>query len=584
MRKRIYSVLILILLLLINVRAVSAQTDESSVTATCPDGQRILNGAEILVNIRSGFIYTATVVGIDGFNPVMAIADRNSVLSCADNSVEAERYSADLPTTGFVPASTFSAQLPFSHTNEGFENISVIVGSANGASGEFVLIIEGASVTSRDGDGDLFYVRVTENMIAADADTTVYMLAVGDRLDSYLRVVNSNNETITGFECNDAGTATCQQASSSMAASYVSRTRGRQTTPNSLNAMVGLPLPGATLDLTGGFYISFLMSSPNLQTTGDYVAAFHIAVGQPGSSPAAPTPTAPPQPTATPLPPPPTPDTSQGAGRVPGGGIDVVCPNGFEITNAVEIIVNMRPGFTYTATVIGIDGFDPVMAVQIRDTVRSCADDVSSAAQYAANLPSTGRIPASPFNAQLPFSHNFNGFEDISIIVGGFGGASGQFLLILEGMAVTAADGTGDAAGDPFALRLTPNIVNAPVDMTVYMIGVDRSLDPLVRLVNSSNETILRCDDAGVDALCAPGSSSLVGSTVSRTSGRQAQGDELDAMLVVATTTLTSLDFTRELYLNFLMTSFNQRTNGEYTVAFHIGIGDPGDPQGNPDF
>ncbi len=120
--------------------------------------------------------------------------------------------------------------------------------------------------------------------------------------------------------------------------------------------------------------------------------------------------------------------------------------------------------------------------------------------------------------------------------------------------------------------------------MTVYMIGVDRSLDPLVRLVNSSNETILSCDDAGVDSLCAPGSSSMVGSMVSRTSGRQAQGDEFDSMLVVATTTLTNLDFTRELYLNFLMTSFNQRTNGEYTVAFHVGIGDPSGSQGNPDF
>jgi hypothetical protein len=43
-------------------------------------------------------------------------------------------------------------------------------------------------------------------------------------------------------------------------------------------------------------------------------------------------------------------------------------PDGTEITNGVEIRVNMRPGLTYTATALGSNGFDPIIAVQAPDT------------------------------------------------------------------------------------------------------------------------------------------------------------------------------------------------------------------------
>ncbi|MBL8119903.1 MAG: hypothetical protein JNJ78_20395, partial [Anaerolineae bacterium] len=43
-----------------------------------------------------------------------------------------------------------------------------------------------------------------------------------------------------------------------------------------------------------------------------------------------------------------------------GSGIEVTCPDGTQIFNGVEVIINMRAGFTYTATAIGVNGYDPV--------------------------------------------------------------------------------------------------------------------------------------------------------------------------------------------------------------------------------
>lgn len=567
MRRLFFILTVSCLVVLASLSIVSAQ-DGSPLSVSCPNGLEISNGVEIIVNMRPGFTYTATAVGVDGFDPVIAVMDRNQVRSCADDSEAASDYTADLPTTGPVNSSSLNAQLPFSHNYNGFEDISLIVGGYGGQNGEFLLILEGMSVTARDGSGpgagDPFRIHLTDNIIASDTDVSVYMMATNEQLDPLMRVVDSDNQPI--FECDDAGTSLCEDNTFDLSNSYVSRTLGRQTPLRNFNAMITLPTAGATsLDLSQGLYVPFLMTSYQQSSTGDYAVVFHVGIDDGTGAVVAQSPTPQPQPTQR---------SGQSGGTVPGGGVSVTCPNGTRITNGVEIVVNMRPGFTYTATVLGIDGFDPVLGVMNRGVVRDCNDDSSDAGTYEANLPSTGRVTSSRFNSQLPFSHSYDGFEDISLIIGGYQGSTGEFLLILEGMAVTTADGTGDTAGDPFVVNLTPNIVNAAIDMTVYMIGVERSVDPLIRLVDSDSQDILSCDDAG--SRCDDGSSSLENSFVSRTRNRSADADNLDAMLFIPTTTLTELDFSEPVPMRFLMTSFRQSTFGEYLVAFHIGIAEPG--------
>ena len=268
-------------------------------------------------------------------------------------------------------------------------------------------------------------------------------------------------------------------------------------------------------------------------------------------------------------------------------GIRIVCPNGQIIENGVEIIVSMRPGFTYYATAVGIDGFDPVLAVSDRTGTSLCADDDLNAISYSANLPTTGFVPESALSSQVPFHHNFNGFADISLTVGGFGNTSGEFIVILEGMAVTSADGTGPDSGDPFSLHITPNVTASGIPIAAYMISVTTGLDPIMKIMADNGQpfqfddgSYFACDDAGNLSLCWGESASLMGAYISRTRNRRLPGGELDAMMIVPTSEL-GLGPQDEGYLNWRMASSGNGSSGDYVVVFHLGTGTPGETSNN---
>ena len=62
--------------------------------------------------------------------------------------------------------------------------------------------------------------------------------------------------------------------------------------------------------------------------------------------------------------------TTTSTGTATTVGADVVCPDGLVINDGVEIIVvQMRPGFEYTATVVGLDTMSPGTVTSLRLTV-----------------------------------------------------------------------------------------------------------------------------------------------------------------------------------------------------------------------
>ncbi len=258
-------------------------------------------------------------------------------------------------------------------------------------------------------------------------------------------------------------------------------------------------------------------------------------------------------------------------------GVQIICPDGRLIENGVEIIVNMRPGFTYTATAIGLDDFDPVLAVSDEFGTSLCTDDDSAAMSYSASLPTTGFVPESALSSQVPFYHNYDGFHNISVTVGGFDNTAGEFVVVLEGMAVTSADGSGPSSGDPFSLHITPNVTASGVPISAYMISVTSGLDPIMKIMDENDnvfqfddDSYFACDDAGNLELCWGESYSLVGSYVSRTSGRQLPGGELDAMMVIPIEEL-GLGPDEDAYLNWKMSSSGNGTTGDYVVVYHLG-------------
>lgn len=275
--------------------------------------------------------------------------------------------------------------------------------------------------------------------------------------------------------------------------------------------------------------------------------------------------------------------SSSGAGG--GGdlaGIDITCPDGQVINDGVEIeVFLMRPGFNYTATVIGIGDFDPVLAVVPTDLISEgqatlCNDDANSASGYRVNLPTTGNIIANSRASQQVFNHSNSDMMSISLIVGEFNRNAGEFVIVLEGMASTSADG----AGDPFIVRLTPNVNASERGIAAYMIGAESQIDPLfyVSTVNDFGEPLvlggeaLSCDDGGDSSICYGTSASLDSSSVMVAGSRVINADARDPMLslVFNFDDIQTLD--DSLVLPFVMTTFNRASTGRYITAFHIGV------------
>jgi len=264
-------------------------------------------------------------------------------------------------------------------------------------------------------------------------------------------------------------------------------------------------------------------------------------------------------------------------------GMSVTCDDGTSFNNGVEVIVTqMRSGFTYTATAVGLNGFDPVLAVLDSSGNGLCSDDNASAARYAANLPTTGIVPASNLSSQVTFDQNSSStFADVSLVVGGFGNQSGEFLLILEGMASTAADGAGDA----FSVNLTPGMIASGVPLTVYMITRGQSsVDPFIfqsdsnlnPLKDSKGNYTSACDDAGNSNLCIGDSVDLSNSSVTIASGTL-PGWQYDAMLSVPLSSVRLNNDPSLNYYTFVMTSSPQQpSEGQYLLVFHIGETDSG--------
>jgi hypothetical protein len=545
-------------------------------SVTCDSGASFDNGVEIIVNqMRSGFTYTATAIGLNGFDPVLAVLDDTGTGLCDDDNSNAATYTANLPTTGQVPASGLSSQISFNQTRSGMADVSLVVGGFGNTSGEFLLILEGMGATAEDGAGDPFSVRLTPDMVASGVPLTVYMISRTTDLDPYiyradedLLVISDDNGN--DYYCDDAGNSgLCYGQSAALSNSFVSTAQG-QLPGFQYDSMLSLPLDDVQLNSDPDFnFYNFVMTSYNQSTQGQYVLAFHIGTA-PSTSDDGKGTTNTVVPTATPLP------QTNNAGLA--AGVSVTCDNGASFDNGVEVIVNqMRSGFTYTATAVGIGGFDPVLAVLDESGSGLCSDDASEASRYAANLPTAGQVSASGLSSQVTFDQNSSEtFADISLVVGGFGNSSGEFLLILEGMAVSP---DADGAGDIFSVRLTPGMVDSGVPLTLYMITRGQSgVDPLIRQVDSDLNPVtdssgieISCDDAGNASLCYGNSVNLSPYTVTINTGTL-PGWEFDSML---SRSLDGLQLSSDPdfnFFNFAMTSFQQQSEGQYLLVFHIGM------------
>lgn len=250
-------------------------------------------------------------------------------------------------------------------------------------------------------------------------------------------------------------------------------------------------------------------------------------------------------------------------------GVPFTC-DGVQINNGVEIVVNqMRPGFTYKATVLGLGDFDPVL--YIGETANRqqglCNDDSTNASNVAVNLGLFEEIVyANNLSSHLSFSHSNRDMTDISFIVGSVNSTPGEFILILEGMAVTSGDGDGD----PFSVYVTDGMVQHGGFFMVAQMGIERQLDPFFQavdndfnLVSDTSGVRLACDD-GATEYCNSSSLSLAGSQLRTADGYVYNGDEFDAALLVDPSSIPNPT-------TFLFSSSNKASTGNYLLMFVFG-------------
>lgn len=245
------------------------------------------------------------------------------------------------------------------------------------------------------------------------------------------------------------------------------------------------------------------------------------------------------------------------------------CTSGTNFNNAVILYGTLDPG-VYTVTALGLNGFDPKLAVVDEDTGAeyACVDDSAEAASYSVTLPTMGEITPSPFNAQAVLSFKNEPVNAI-FYVAGFADAYGDSLLVIEGLRITGDEPNG---GDIFSLFVTPFMTPSDTTISAYMIGADDVIDPVMDVVDAEltvfdfGDGPLTCDDSG-RSRCYGNAVSLLGSSINAVAG-----DDFDAYINLSWD-VVGLEADEDGYLNYLFRSFGN--TGAYVAAFHFGTAEP---------
>jgi hypothetical protein len=282
------SLMFLVICFSLMLTPVITQAQSSSgMSVTCDNGTSFSNGVEIVAHqMRVGYTYTAIAIGVNGFDPVLAVLDTQSGNGlCNDDNADAASYEADLPTTGFITATSTSALENFTpRGNNGFEDISLVVGGYGDQAGEFLLIIEGMGVTSSDGAGDPFSVYLTPGMVASGYPLTVYTITRGQSSVDPLVYVASDDTSLAqmydsqenAIYCDDAGDSSTCYTPMDLTKSSVLLENGLLTT---WDKDAALSLDISNFKLTGNRdqdHLTYVVTSYNHDTTGQYLIAFDI--------------------------------------------------------------------------------------------------------------------------------------------------------------------------------------------------------------------------------------------------------------------------------------------------------------------
>jgi hypothetical protein len=162
-----------------------------------------------------------------------------------------------------------------------------------------------------------------------------------------------------------------------------------------------------------------------------------------------------------------------------GGPRAVDCPGRLEITNGLAIYLPDSGGRgDYRAYVIGLGDFDPVLALERSSDELECNDDKRGLASNTFSSPSTGRADIQETASALAWPAQAS-----TLIIGGYEGMGGEFIVVLEGLEASARN--------PIQI-LSHSGLDSAIPLSVYALARQADLD-LSLLMNGG----LNCEDAG---------------------------------------------------------------------------------------
>lgn len=272
-------ILITVLLLLVGL-VPAAAARPSAQFAGCEIEDKLDSGAFFYARQLNGVDLTVTVLGVDGFDPAVALrnAETGDILVCNDDGRDIEAVAVDLPSVTTEPSeknAQASVRVP---SNERWD-VEIIVTSADEVLGEFVVLISGASVFPAS-DQDLYGMATSQSMVDAEVPMGIYVANLG-------LPRNPLNPEVT-FKYGEDFSETCKASSSSRLCGSNSQNLTGSTV--TLKADTPITLTGNDVMLyyqAGGEPSEFdiEVNSADFSSTGPYYLIIHTALGEPEAAP-----------------------------------------------------------------------------------------------------------------------------------------------------------------------------------------------------------------------------------------------------------------------------------------------------------
>ena len=232
-----------------------------------------LNRPEEIVPGQITEFYRVTVLGLDGFEPVIRMLSNilpDRPLDCTDSwrATAGTQFDApflDSPIAVTDEDTDHVAMVTLTNTGdaEPLDTVWVTIGAKEGTSGRFIVILEGLELHDRT-DTDEFFVR--RGPFAGETPLDIYMIGFPDtRLDSLIETLDI--ETDDYQLCDDIGRDDCEDLPMITPSSIIIGEDGQTYSADQFDAGLRLDSPDNNMTLV-------TYQSRELNTSGRYLVVF----------------------------------------------------------------------------------------------------------------------------------------------------------------------------------------------------------------------------------------------------------------------------------------------------------------------